>query len=119
VIWLKGVWQSGKLAQGALAVGSAIKKGMTIGGNALVSAGQASAQFIANFGRMAAQGAVAAWKFAVNLVMMGKQAIITGITALPGLISSVWAFTAALLANPITWVVVGIVALGAAIILLI
>ena len=33
-------------------------------------------------------------------------------------IASVWSFTAALLANPITWVVIGIVALIAAIVLL-
>ncbi|MGN0710492.1 MAG: phage tail tape measure protein [Anaerovoracaceae bacterium] len=39
-------------------------------------------------------------------------------SALPGLISSVWSFTAALLANPVTWVVVGIVALIVAIVLL-
>lgn len=38
--------------------------------------------------------------------------------ALTPLISSVWSFTAALLANPMTWVVVGIVALIAAIVLL-
>ena len=38
--------------------------------------------------------------------------------ALSPLISSVWSFTAALLANPVTWVVIGIVALIAAIVLL-
>lgn len=38
--------------------------------------------------------------------------------ALSPLISSVWSFTAALLANPVTWVVIGIVALVAAIVLL-
>lgn len=38
--------------------------------------------------------------------------------ALSPLIGSVWSFTAALLANPVTWVVVGIVALIAAIVLL-
>ena len=38
--------------------------------------------------------------------------------ALTPLISSVWSFTAALLANPVTWIVVGIVALIAAIVLL-
>ena len=34
------------------------------------------------------------------------------------LISSVWSFTAALLANPVTWIVIGIVALIAALALL-
>lgn len=38
--------------------------------------------------------------------------------ALSPLITSVWSFTAALLANPITWIVIGIVALVAAFILL-
>lgn len=38
--------------------------------------------------------------------------------ALAPLISSVWSFTAALLANPVTWVVIGIAALIAAIVLL-
>lgn len=38
--------------------------------------------------------------------------------ALSPLISSVWSFTAALLANPITWIVIGIVALIAAFVLL-
>lgn len=38
--------------------------------------------------------------------------------ALTPLIGSVWSFTAALLANPVTWVVIGIVALIAALVLL-
>lgn len=38
--------------------------------------------------------------------------------ALTPLIGSVWSFTAALLANPVTWIVIGIVALVAAIVLL-
>ena len=38
--------------------------------------------------------------------------------ALVPLISSVWSFTAALLANPVTWIVIGIVALIAALVLL-
>ena len=38
--------------------------------------------------------------------------------ALAPLIASVWSFTAALLANPVTWIVIGIVALIAALVLL-
>ena len=38
--------------------------------------------------------------------------------ALSPLIASVWSFTAALLANPVTWIVIGIVALIAALVLL-
>lgn len=44
----------------------------------------------------------------------GRQALITAVTKLPALIASVWSFTAALLANPITWIILGIVALGVA-----
>lgn len=57
-------------------------------------------------------------RVAVGMANMARQAIFAAIRALPGLIASTWAFTAALLANPITWIVIGIVALIAAIILL-
>lgn len=55
---------------------------------------------------------------AIGMANFAKQAIMTTVRAMPGLIASVWSFTAALLANPITWIVLGIVALIAAIILL-
>ena len=62
-------------------------------------------------------------RFAANLgtiemlyELKGGFALARG--ALTPLISSVWSFTAALLANPVTWVVVGIVALIAALVLL-
>lgn len=48
----------------------------------------------------------------------GKKAFITAATKMPALISSCWSFTVALLSNPITWVVVGIIALIAVIVLL-
>lgn len=57
-------------------------------------------------------------KLGGGILNFGKQAIRAAATALPGLISSVWGFTAALLANPITWIVIGIVALIAGIVLL-
>lgn len=63
-------------------------------------------------------GATAIKNFVLGMVSMAKQAVITAVQAMPGLIASVWSFTTALLANPITWVVVGIIALIAAIILL-
>ncbi len=52
-----------------------------------------------------------------GLLQLAQRAILAAVTALPPLIASVWAFTAALLANPMTWVVLGIMALIAAIIL--
>lgn len=63
-------------------------------------------------------GATAVKNFVISLAGMAKQAITTAVSAMPGLIASVWSFTSALLANPITWVVVGIVALIAALVLL-
>ncbi len=47
-----------------------------------------------------------------------KAGLLLAKGALTPLIASVWSFTAALLANPITWVVIGIVALIAALVLL-
>lgn len=63
-------------------------------------------------------GATAIKNFVLSLVSMARQAITTAVTAMPGLIASVWSFTTALLANPITWIIVGIVALVAALVLL-
>lgn len=55
--------------------------------------------------------------FTLGVLVMGKSAILTATTALPSIIAGTWAFTAALLANPMTWVVLGIMALIAAIVL--
>lgn len=72
-----------------------------------------------NFAKTAAINAAQAVKsFVISMATMAKQAITTAVTAMPGLIASVWAFTVALLANPITWIIIGIVALIAALILL-
>lgn len=60
--------------------------------------------------------------YAKDYAAVGLKALRSGVLslfrALPGLIGSIWSFTAALLANPVTWIVVGIIALGAAIFLL-
>jgi len=75
-----------------------------------------------NIASMAKTAAINGWaalkSFALGLAGMAKQAITTAVQAMPGLIASVWSFTAALFANPITWVIIGIVALVAAFILL-
>lgn len=52
------------------------------------------------------------------ILTFGRNALFTAFRALPGLVAGVWSFTAALLANPITWIVIGIVALCAGIYLL-
>ena len=49
-----------------------------------------------------------------GLTLLSKVKLSSLIPAMKATIASTWAFTAALLANPITWVIAGIVALGAA-----
>lgn len=93
-----------KMKTGAATAGTAIK---------------GAATSVLTFAKTAAINGVTAVKnFVISMATMAKQAITTAITAMPGLIASVWSFTAALLANPITWVVIAIVALIAAIVLL-
>ena len=54
----------------------------------------------------------------IGAFKMLKAGFLLAKGALAPLISSVWSFTAALLANPVTWIVIGIVALIAALVLL-
>lgn len=56
--------------------------------------------------------------FTLGLFRLARQALVTAIQALPSLISAVGRFTAALLGNPVTWIVLGIMALIAALYLL-
>lgn len=85
---------------------------------ALIGVKNLGLQFL-SFAKSSAVSAFTAVKsFTLGLVGMAKQAIITGATALPGLISSTWTWTAALLANPVVWVTLGIMALLAAILIL-
>ena len=55
---------------------------------------------------------------AVSAFKILKAGFLLAKGALAPLIGSVWSFTAALLANPVTWIVIGIVALIAALVLL-
>lgn len=55
---------------------------------------------------------------AISAFKMLKAGFLLVKGALTPLISTVWSFTAALLANPVTWIVIGIVALIAALVLL-
>lgn len=73
----------------------------------------------ANLARTAGTATVAALRnMTTGLARMAAQAIRTAVMALPGLVAGVWSFTAALLANPITWVVLAIVGLIVVIVLL-
>ena len=55
---------------------------------------------------------------AISAFKMLKAGFVLVKGALTPLITSVWSFTSALLANPVTWIVIGIVALIAALVLL-
>ncbi len=57
-------------------------------------------------------------RLGTGIFNMGRQAVTAATTAMAPLITSVWGFTAALLANPVTWVVIAIIALIAVLILL-
>lgn len=57
-------------------------------------------------------------KVAAGFKLLSAIKLGSFIPAITGAISATWAFTAALLANPITWIIVGIVALIAVIVLL-
>lgn len=138
---MKGWIADGKLASGVTKIRtsmtsmfSAIKKGtmtairglknmalniIQMGKKAAITAATSIknlAVSVYQFGRNAAMQAVAGLKsMALGLVNMARRAMTAAVTALPSLIASVWSFTAALLANPITWIVVGVIALTAGI----
>ena len=107
----------------ALYAGDAIKAGFNnikLGATMAANSIKSVASSVLTFAKTAAiNGANGVKTFVVGLGQMAMAGIRTVITAMTPMITSVWAFTAALLANPITWIVVGIVALIAVIILLI
>ena len=115
-----GAWDTIRLK--AMYAGDAIKLGFTkIRGAAttVITSMRNVTMKIITMGKAAAiNGYNALRSMTLGLIGMAKQAITTAVTAMPGLIASTWAWTTALLANPVTWIVVGIVALIAAIILL-
>lgn len=106
----------------ALYAGDGLKKGFSTVKTFASSAVTGIKNVAVSIGTMAKTAAIngvtALKNMAIGLVGMARQAITTAVTAMPGLIASVWSFTAALLANPVTWIILGIVALIAAIILL-
>ena len=62
---------------------------------------------------LAAGGAIKS--FGASLVTFATKGVIAAVVGFKALIASTWAWTAALLANPMTWVVVGIMAAIAAV----
>lgn len=90
---------------------------------------QAVGKFVAGMAKAIAQvvllgakliwaGVKAAVSFIGGLLSSAAAAVASFIPAMLTAASSVWAFTVALLANPVTWIVVGIVALTASLYLL-
>lgn len=106
----------------AMFAGDALRAGFTrirTAGSVAVSAVRSVGSSLLTMAKGAAVSAASAAKnLTLSLAAMAKQAITTAVSALAPLISSVWSFTAALLANPVTWVVIGITALIAALVLL-
>jgi tape measure domain-containing protein len=118
--WVIGLWGAFKLMQGISAIFNGIKTAVIAAKGAMflfqvVSAGAATAQEALAFAQGEATAATWLQKAAVvagtavEKIRSFWTALITG---------QIWAQTAALLANPITWIVVGIVALIAALVLL-
>lgn len=91
-------------------IGSTVTKVIRIGLSAF--------NFIQKFAGTVRMGMTVVRAFGTTLLSSLRTALISIISAMQPVIASVWSFTAALLANPITWVVIGIVALIAAIVLL-
>lgn len=91
-------------------IGSTVTKVIRIGLSAF--------NFIQGFAGTVRMGMTVVRAFGTTLLSSLRTALISIISAMQPVIASVWSFTAALLANPITWVVIGIVALIAAIVLL-
>ncbi|NHM25465.1 phage tail tape measure protein [Desulfofundulus sp. TPOSR] len=64
--------------------------------------------------RAALTAAGAIYLTARHIAGLAKSAMVAATSALPRLIATVWRFTAVLIANPITWVVLAVAGLGAA-----
>lgn len=113
--------QSGA-ARAGQGVASLATSAARLGRQAAVAAAgglKSAASSLLSLTRSAGSAAVTALRnMTLGLARMAAQAIRTAVAALPGLIAGVWSFTAALLANPITWIVLAIIALVAAIVLL-
>ena len=64
------------------------------------------------------KAASATWGFITGAIKMAGTALVAMWGGLVSATTAVWSFTAALLANPITWIVVGIMALAGAVFLI-
>ncbi len=124
IIMLAGhvIWGFSKIGQAFLWLRGISSKSFNLIRVVALRAGAALYNLVIRFLVLAIVGGVKAYiairSLTAGLAQFALAAIRTAVTALPGLIAAVWSFTAALLANPITWVILAIIALGAAIYLL-
>lgn len=106
----------------AIHAGDSIRNGFTktktASTSVISSIGKVTSKIVSMGKAVAVNGFNAIKSFTLGMANMAKQAITTAVTALPGLIAGVWSFTTALLANPITWIVIAIIALVVALVLL-
>ncbi|MEW5897746.1 MAG: phage tail tape measure protein [Bacillota bacterium] len=120
------VWAWGQVGKAIMWIWGIMRKGFDIVGSvftllrsaalrAVPAIARLASQFIILAQRAAFTAAGAIYLTARHVAAFARTALTAAVTALPPLIASVWSFTAALLANPITWVVLAIAGLGAAI----
>lgn len=117
----------GWAAAGKLAIftGGLIKAGV----ESVIAGAKIAAQFVASIAKAGVQAVITGSQFVASLIpsliSIAADGIAAVVVAMPGLIGGLigatvaaWGFTAALLANPITWIVLAIIALIGIIILL-
>jgi phage-related minor tail protein len=99
-------------------VGKLAVDGLQAAGNFASKIGEGALKIGEFATKLAVDGVKAVASFAVQLATTAWSAITSFVGAMGGAIASAWSFTAALLANPITWIVAAILGLIAVIILL-
>jgi hypothetical protein len=105
---LEGVAKIAAVAVGASLVGSVVQLGMALGTTTVALVG-----FLSKLGAAQAFTWMLDWG---KYLWMMRASIMAGLLpSLTAATASVWGFTVALLANPITWIIAGIVALGASV----
>lgn len=130
ILWMKGKLTDKATLDAIKRIETGMRAGFSAAGQGAMSAGRWVVSLSKNLGQAAVnagrfamvaggKGLEAAKAMGLAVFNFGKQALFTAIRALPGLIAGVWSFTAALLANPITWIVLAIIGLIAVIVLLI
>lgn len=87
-------------------------------GQFVLAIGRAILRTVAFGARLLWTGIKAVATFVAGLVKSAVAAVSSFVPAISSAAASAWAFASALLANPITWIIAGVVALGAAIYLL-